>query len=62
MFPSHDPAAFDKLLDVTTFKQGYNELVEDFGNITNALNVYTDDESVKKNWMRQINNKLDILS
>jgi uncharacterized protein YdaU (DUF1376 family) len=42
---------FDKLLDITTFKQGYNELVEDFGSIDNALDVYTDDESVKKNWI-----------
>lgn len=53
---------FDKLLDVTTFKQGYNELLEDFGTIDNALNQYTDDESVKSNWIRQINNKIDILA
>jgi len=51
----------DKLLDVTTFKQGYSELLEDFGTIDKALEVYTDDVSVKKNWIRQINNKLDIL-
>ena len=53
---------FDKLLDVTTFKKAYNDMIEDFGNIDTALNHYTDDESVKNNWIRQINNKLDILS
>jgi uncharacterized protein YdaU (DUF1376 family) len=52
---------FDKLLDVTTFSQGYSELLEDFGTIDKALDVYTDDLSVRNNWIRQINNKLDIL-
>jgi len=53
---------FEKLLDVTTFNQGYSDLLEDFGTIDKALEVYTDDVSVKKNWIRQINNKLDILT
>jgi uncharacterized protein YdaU (DUF1376 family) len=53
---------FDKLLDVTTFNQGYSDLLEDFGTIDKALEVYTDDVSVKNNWIRTINNKLDILT
>ena len=53
---------FDKLLDVTTFKESYNNMLEDFGSIDTALDLYTDDVSVKNNWKRQINNKLDILT
>ena len=52
---------FDKLLDVTTFKQGYNEMLDEFGSIDTALDLYTDDDSVKKNWTRQINQKLNVL-
>jgi uncharacterized protein YdaU (DUF1376 family) len=52
---------FDKLLDVTTFKQGYNEMLDEFGSIDTALDLYTDDDSVKKNWTKQINQKLNVL-